>query len=290
MLKFKRLADLNKRLVGTILIAGFVGFLVAFSWHKWVAMLLVLAVALLAVVGVWEYIQLTVEKNLKPASRLMMGVAFAEVLTFYSAQQFSSSYLLPLAILIMGVVGFFIFHFKYSQNALFHIAVEFFGVCYVTLPLCFMLGILFPITSHLIAQDGRWWLGYLIVVTKITDVGAYFVGRLWGNHKLAPFLSPKKTVEGAVAGFFSAVGASILIYLLGKHYSNGMFDLHFADSIWLGMLIGIMGQVGDLAESLLKRDAVVKDSNRLPGIGGVLDLLDSLLFTAPIVYLFLKMQ
>lgn len=284
----QRMADLNRRLLESIFIAAFVGFLLTFSFNKWVGMILVLAVALVAVIGVWEYIQLAVAKGLKPAARLMMGIAFCEVIVFSFSQKLQNSSLLPIAILIIGVIGFFICHFKDSTKALIHIAVEFFGVCYVALPLCFMLGILYPITSHAVPQDGRWWLGYLIVVTKITDVGAYFVGRLWGHHKLAPILSPKKTVEGAIAGFIAATLTSMLICYVGKTYSYGMFDLSFVDSIWLGMLIGVIGQIGDLSESLLKRDAFVKDSNALPGIGGVLDLLDSLLFTAPIVYLFLR--
>jgi phosphatidate cytidylyltransferase len=127
-------------------------------------------------------------------------------------------------------------------------------------------------------------------VTKITDVGAYFVGRLWGKTKLSPTLSPKKTVEGAAAGFISAVIASILIHFAGRQFFNSHFGLSFVESIWLGMLIGVFGQIGDLAESLLKRDAVVKDSNTLPGLGGVLDMVDSLLFTAPIVYFFIRMH
>lgn len=289
-MKIKQMADLNKRLVVSLLIGGLFAFLIAFSWNKWAGICMVLSAALLAVVGIWEYVQLALAKDLKPASRLMMGLAFSLVLVFFYAQRFPQFSLLPLALLIIGVVGFFVFHFKEPREALVHIAVEFFGVCYVALPICFMLGVLYPVTNSLIGQDGRWWLFYLLAVTKITDMGGYFVGRLWGKHKLAPVLSPKKTVEGAVAGFFSAVGASLLICFLGRTFSQGMFDLAFSDAIWLGMLIGIIGQVGDLAESLLKRDAVVKDSNALPGIGGVLDLLDSLLFTAPIVYLFLRLR
>lgn len=290
MFKMKRLADLNKRLAVSLFVIALVGLLIVFSSINWVSALLVLTVAAAAVIGIWEYVQLCLAKDLKPAEKLMMGVAFCEVFAFFFVQKQGYTPLLPLAILMIGVVTFFIFHFKESHNALMHIAVEFFGVCYVALPLCFMLGVLYPLTEYPIAQDGRWWLGYLVVVTKITDVGAYFVGRLWGNHKLAPVLSPKKTVEGAIAGFLAAVGASMLFYFLGKNFSAGTFDLSFSDSIWMGMLIGVIGQVGDLAESLLKRDAVVKDSNKLPGIGGVLDLLDSLLFTVPIVYLFLRMH
>lgn len=290
MIRFKRLPDLNKRLVASLFIAFVLALLIAFSWQPWVRVAMVLASALLAVVGIWEYAQLALAKELRPATKLMMCIAFIEVIIFTYAQKTPAETLLPLAILLIGVVSFFIFHFKEPANSLLNIAVELFGVCYVAFPICFMLGVLFPYTNHPIGQDGRWWLFYLVVVTKMTDMGGYFVGKLWGKHKLAPVLSPKKTIEGAIAGFFCAVGTSMLIYLFGKSFSSGMFDIAFSDSIWLGMLIGVMGQVGDLAESLLKRDAVVKDSNALPGIGGVLDLLDSLLFTAPIVYLFLRMR
>lgn len=284
----KRMGDLNKRLGISVSLALFVGSLLAFSWIKWVGMVLVLTVAGGAVIGVWEYAQLARAKGLKPAVKLMMGVAFCEVFAFFISQKMGHSPLLPLTVLAIGIAAFFLFHFKESLQALVNIAVEFFGVIYITLPLCFILGTLYPATQHLIPQDGRWWLAYLIVTTKITDVGAYFVGRIWGKHRLAPVLSPKKTIEGAVAGFCCATLASLLFYWLGKRFSQGMFDLAFSDALWLGMLIGVMGQVGDLAESLLKRDASVKDSNVIPGLGGVLDMLDSLLFTSPIVYLFLR--
>jgi phosphatidate cytidylyltransferase len=286
----KRMADFNIRLVVSSFLVIFVSILIAFSTYQPVSAILVLCVALIASVGVWEYVQLIRAKRLKVSGKLMMALAFCLTIAFFLSQKYLNSVLLPLAVITVGVLLFFVAHFKDTTNALVHIALEFFGVCYVTLPLCFLLGILYPLTNHPIAQDGRWWLGYLIIVTKITDVGAYFVGRLWGKHKLAPILSPKKTVEGAIAGFFSAVGASVLLYWLGKRYSQGMFDLTLPDAIWLGMLIGIVGQVGDLAESMLKRDAYVKDSNTLPGIGGVLDLLDSLLFTSPIVFLYLRMH
>ena len=70
-----------------------------------------------------------------------------------------------------------------------------------------MLGVLYPFAHHGIPQEGRWWLVYLIFVTKIVDVGAYFVGRLWGKHKLSPTLSPKKTIEGAIAGLIAVLAS-----------------------------------------------------------------------------------
>ncbi len=282
----KKMSDFKVRLSISLLLAISVAFLIAFSDEKWVGTILVFTAATVAAVGVWEYVQLARAKNLKIASKLMIGLTFCLTIVSFTSQKFLDTSFLPLAILALGLACFFIFHFKETSNAIALIAVEFFGVCYVAFPVSFMLGILYPSPS----QDGRWWLGYLILVTKITDVGAYFVGRLWGKHKLAPYLSPKKTVEGAIAGFICATLMSLLLYYFGIRFSEGTFRISFSDALWLGMLIGIVGQVGDLAESLLKRDAQVKDTNILPGFGGVLDLLDSLLFTAPMVYFFLRMK
>jgi phosphatidate cytidylyltransferase len=91
-----------------------------------------------------------------------------------------------------------------------------------------------------------------------------------------------------VAGFIAAVLMSVFLSVLGSALSPNYFHLPLTEALLLGACIGALSQVGDLAESLLKRDAVVKDSNRLPGVGGVLDMVDSLLLTAPIVYFYLK--
>jgi phosphatidate cytidylyltransferase len=289
-MKLKQMADLNRRLVVSSILGAVVTFLIAFSTNTFVSVLLMLSVAALAAIGIWEYAQLAVNKGVEPAIRWMVAVAIAEVIALYASLVFVDFPQLPVLVLAIGMVIFFLLHFRDTTGALFTIAVEFFGVAYVAAPLSLMLGVLYPISHHGMPQEGRWWLVYLIFVTKITDVSAYFVGRLWGKTKLSPMLSPKKTVEGAVAGFISAVIASILIHFAGRQFFDGHFSLSLMESIWLGMLIGVFGQIGDLAESLLKRDAVVKDSNTLPGLGGVLDMVDSLLFTTPIVYFFIRMH
>jgi phosphatidate cytidylyltransferase len=289
-MKFKRMADLNRRLIVSSILGVIVTFLIAFSTSPFVSLLLMLFVAALAGVGIWEYAQLAINKGIQPASRWMVVFAVAEVAALYASLLFVDFPQLPVLVLAVALVIFFLQHFRDSTHGLFSIAVEFFGVAYVAAPLSLMLGVLYPIAHNGIPQEGRWWLVYLILVTKITDVGAYFVGRLWGKNKLSPTLSPKKTIEGAVAGFISAVVASMAICYFGGKFFGEHFSLTFIESIWLGMLIGILGQIGDLAESLLKRDAVVKDSNRLPGLGGVLDMVDSLLFTTPVVYFFIRMH
>ena len=197
---------------------------------------------------------------------------------------------LPIFVLAISLALFFLLHFRNTNDSLYSIAVEFFSIVYIAVPLSLVLGVLYPVPHLGVPQEGRLWLFYLIAVTKVTDVAAYFVGRLWGKHKLSPVLSPKKTIEGAAAGFFAAIAMSLAFHYLGNLCIPGHFSLTCVESIWLGALIGIFGQIGDLAESLLKRDADVKDSNKLPGFGGVLDMVDSLLFTTPIVYFFIRMH
>jgi phosphatidate cytidylyltransferase len=277
------MSDLKKRLAVSVCVGGSLALLIAFSSYTIVSVLIVVACAFLAAVGVWEYAELARAKHLKPITSFMIGLAICEVLAFYLSFRFNFPAFLPVFVLLLGMILLFLFHFRDSARALGRIAVGFFGVCYVAIPLGLMLGILYPSPLDL---GGKWWLFYLIFVTKVTDVGAYFIGRLFGRRKLAPVLSPKKTIEGAIAGFLCATLASVGMSLLGKEYPGMEFSLSLVDSIWLGALVGVISQIGDLGESLLKRDAVVKDSNALPGLGGVLDMIDSLLLTTPIVYFY----
>lgn len=289
MIEFrKKMADLNQRLFVSALAILIVASLIFFSHNWFVNWLLVLTIAGLAGVGIWEYAELAKAKGLEPASRLMVVVGVCEVLAFYVSMAYPSLSKLSLMIMVLGFIAFFVAHFRRINNSLLDVAVELFGVCYLALPLSFMLAILYPFYHGSVVQDGRWWLVYLVVVTKITDVGGYFIGKLFGRRPLAPQLSPKKTIEGAIGGFAFAVGVSVFISYLAKSFEVQSFHLEFGNAIWMGFVIGILAQIGDLAESLLKRDAFVKDSNSLPGLGGVLDMLDSLLFTSPVVYFFIR--
>jgi phosphatidate cytidylyltransferase len=126
-----------------------------------------------------------------------------------------------------------------------------------------------------------------IIVVKMGDTGAYAVGRLMGRHKMAPLISPGKTVEGAVGGLaFSCLGSWLAIeYLAPFTTPNHVHSGPWWGWIVFGLLVGAAGMVGDLAESLLKRDVGVKDSSAwLPGFGGVLDIIDSLLLSAPVAW------
>ncbi|MBM4113369.1 MAG: hypothetical protein FJ253_08365 [Phycisphaerae bacterium] len=125
-----------------------------------------------------------------------------------------------------------------------------------------------------------------ILVVKVSDMAAYFGGRLAGRNKLIPWLSPGKTWEGAIIGVAASGAAAAALALLGEG-RLGVPSPGWAAVV--GIVLGIAGLFGDLAESLLKREAGVKDSGRiLPGMGGMLDLLDSLLFAGPLAWLLLR--
>ncbi len=128
-------------------------------------------------------------------------------------------------------------------------------------------------------SSGMGWTFLALFAAFATDTGAYFAGRAWGRHLLAPGISPGKTKEGAIAGLISAVLAVIFFDFVFK------LPLSLWQAALLGGLVGVFAQLGDLAESKLKRITGVKDSGRLiPGHGGLLDRLDSLVFSGPVVY------
>ena len=158
------------------------------------------------------------------------------------------------------------------------------GVAYAGLLLSFIVQLrLFH--SH---QWGMVALVSTVLITKMSDTGAYFTGRLLGRHKMAPVLSPGKTIEGGIGGLVAAGLAATFCYTVLPPW---LVDGEVSRGPWwgwlcYGMIVAAAGMLGDLAESLMKRDAQRKDSSSwLPGLGGVLDVLDSLLFAAPPAYL-----
>ena len=129
--------------------------------------------------------------------------------------------------------------------------------------------------------DGLGWVFLMLVITWLGDSGAYFAGRLFGKHKLYEKISPKKTWEGAIGGALTAVAGAFIVRAVG------MSQLTVLDCVLLGVIVDGFGVVGDLTESMLKRSFGVKDSGWImPGHGGILDRIDALLFTAPVLFLY----
>lgn len=132
------------------------------------------------------------------------------------------------------------------------------------------------------------FLVYVVAMVKFTDIGAYFTGSFVGKHKMIPWLSPGKTWEGLAGGLITAAGIGVGGYYLARACEFDLFVNSPVTAGIMGVTLGIVGQFGDLCESLMKRAAGVKDSGSLlPQFGGVLDLLDSPLIAAPIAYLWL---
>jgi phosphatidate cytidylyltransferase len=153
------------------------------------------------------------------------------------------------------------------------------------------IGVLYGFLAALRLIHGHEWgllalLSFLFVV-KMADTGAYFTGRLLGRRKMTPILSPKKTIEGAIGGMVTACAASWAVFhFAGPFLVRSSFVMPGAIG-WLtyGVVIALAGMIGDLAESLLKRDMGRKDSSTwLPGLGGVLDIIDAVLVAGPFAY------
>jgi phosphatidate cytidylyltransferase len=132
-------------------------------------------------------------------------------------------------------------------------------------------------------EQGIWWMLYLFAGTWMGDTGAYFAGRFLGSHKMFPRVSPKKTWEGFFGGLIAAVASAAIFKALG------LPDLPWHHAIICAAILDLFGVVGDLVESMMKRSYQVKDSGTImPGHGGILDRIDSLLFTAPVLVLYLS--
>jgi phosphatidate cytidylyltransferase len=135
------------------------------------------------------------------------------------------------------------------------------------------------------AGQGLVALATHIAAAKCGDSGAYFGGRAFGRHKLCPWLSPNKTVEGAIAGLIASVLGTLAVLALGAGLSGKPPVMNWAIGSLFGLTVGVLGMVGDLIESLIKRDCQQKDASELvPGFGGALDVLDSPLFSAPAAF------
>ncbi len=175
-----------------------------------------------------------------------------------------------------------------QPTSLANIAYTFFGLMYIPWLMHFLAKIFFlaPQPPVVGGPSGVFYVFFLLVVTKFSDMGAYMLGSLIGRHKMIPRISPGKTWEGFGGALVASAGASVLLVFL---FPTQLLPLTGWPALGLGLALGLAAVLGDLVESLLKRATCIKDSGAvLPGIGGILDLIDSVLFTAPLLYLYLR--
>jgi phosphatidate cytidylyltransferase len=225
------------------------------------------------VLGLIEFYRMMEKKGIKPFK--IFGILGGLLLCLAMYYSKGSSYLgLSLTFLVFSVLIIPLAKKNISQASL-NAAVTLLGILYIA----WLLGH-FLFLRRL--PQGRDYVVLAIVTAWLGDAFAYFFGVHWGKHKLSPRVSPKKSIEGGIAGLIGSIIAIFLVKsLLALDLSNG-------HALILGFLLGIGGELGDLTESVLKRGAQVKDSgNSLPGHGGFLDKIDSLLFIIPILYYYL---
>jgi len=235
-----------------------------------------IGVTLIGGAAAWEFYLFAERKGMHIPTRLGVAASlFYLVVAFCCAEGWLSAPFQGLALALAALVLFGYFFFR-GEQPLVTIPVLLFGLLYGGV----CIGFVFTILS---GPSGQWWLTYLLAVAIATDVGAYFVGKQWGGRRLAPKVSPGKSWEGAVGGFIVGVLAGVVVYLIAPD------SVPFSAALVYGCILSIVTQIGDLSESLFKRDVGVKDSSSIPNFGGVLDVVDGLLFVLPIGYLFTKL-
>jgi phosphatidate cytidylyltransferase len=279
-------------LLGTLLI----GALVALCWLDYASnrpgLWLAPIAFVLAVAASKEAIWLLNSKNLRPAAWVVYGGNVLIVASAFLPQlPHSGSHSIPrdacvyLAFALTILAAFIAAMRRYERpgESILQVALTIFCLAYVGL----LLAIIVKLRFLLPGSAGLIPLILLITVVKLADIGAYTVGRLIGRNKMAPVLSPGKTWEGAAGAIvFACLGAVLVLNGLYPRLASNAADVPLWVGLVCGVAIGTAGMIGDLAESLFKRDMGRKDSSDwMPGFGGVLDIIDSLLLAAPVTYL-----
>ena len=249
------------------------------AWANWL-FLLIAGLALAA--GLFEFYSLTKKLELKADASIgyLGATAFFIAFLFDAPSKFPDLLILTVALFIIAVLVTQMFRFQVDfSKMLTGIGVTLLGVFYVA----FLGGFLISTRVGFNPVLSTHLLGFFFLVIMGADSGAYFTGKYLGKHKLAPKISPGKTVEGLIGGIIT----SLAFAALAHYWFFPELDLKFA--LPLAAVMAIVSVLGDLAESAMKRGSNTKDAaNFLPGHGGLLDRLDSLLFNAPILYYFAK--
>lgn len=257
----------------------------AIAWHGDAALAALLAVT--AALAAWEYGRLATAAGARPMFAWLVALATLLPLAVHAARL--GLWIPPLAWLALVVPALLtaaLWQRGSDGRPIEAVATTLFGAWYTGGMLAFM----YTLRYHRFAignEAGVLLLFFPVVLTWLNDAGAFFVGRAWGRRKLMPSVSPGKTVAGGVGGLLvSAVSAwAYVAFLLAPRTGLGMT---VSGAVAFGVAISVAAQIGDLVESMLKREAGVKDSSTLiPGHGGVLDRVDSLLFTVPLGYVLL---
>ena len=276
------MSELTRRILFALVGAPLtVGLIYAGGW------IFTAALGAVAAIGTWELLRMARAGGSEPLE--IPAIALAAIIPLLVHASYLGVYrvtLTEVVLIFLALLATMIWARGVERKPLVSFSVTIAAVIYPSL-----VAYMYPLRYHdyaVGALAGTVLVMFPVAVTWATDTGAYAFGRLFGRHKLIPSVSPSKTVEGALGGLVVAtLGTWAYVTFLLKPFAH--LSLTSTGIVVLAIVIGIVSQVGDLSESLLKRDAGVKDSSRLlPGHGGILDRFDSLLFVLPVAYLLLS--
>jgi phosphatidate cytidylyltransferase len=284
---------LTRIVVGTVLAAAAAGLLVGDRYlAPWFPVLFACLV-LVGVVATRELVRLF-PPVFRPYGTLAIGGALIIVAAnWYGVVQPHLSASLPAAtspweLVLFAFVGVFavavlveMYRYREPGAAVPRLGLMLFALAYLGLLGSFLAQLRWV---HSDPVRTSWILAVTIFVPKAGDIGAFFTGTFLGKHKMTPILSPKKTWEGFTGGILAAMAAAV-----GLGAAGGLFAAGMMEAAAFGLVAGIAGVLGDLAESLIKRDCATKDASQsIPGFGGLLDVIDSVLFAAPVAYFWFR--
>jgi len=268
-----------------------VALIIAFSGYELAFQLLS---SMFGLVALWEFYRMLDHRglpNFKITAMICGAIMLCGSFYYFAKMGPARSYDFEVAVLLFFLLTVFarqMFARLRQDEPLQTMAYTLFGLLYVLWLYNFITKIVYLTPRSSSGQlTGQFYVLYLIAVTKFSDMGAYLTGSAIGRHLMVPHISAKKTWEG----FFGAIVFALLCSLaLYKIMPGHLSVLNWTHATVLGLLLGVAAVLGDLAESIIKRSTDVKDSgNLLPGIGGALDLLDSLLFTAPLLFFYMRL-
>lgn len=261
---------LIKRIISSIAVICIITATIFIDW------LFALLVTAFIIIGLYEFFTMLEKKGISIYK--YVGIAIGAIIPLSILFRFELTRGWELFFIVLALLFLIVMQFRRRENSgvIVGISTTIFGILYISWFLSFLIKIRY-------LTNGIQLFLTVLLITKLGDIGAYFIGTRFGKTPLIPRISPKKSVEGALGGLFFS--------LLGALASKPFLNVTYLHVIFIGLFLGVLAQLGDLSESLMKRDCQIKDSGSLfPGMGGALDLIDSLLFTVPVFYFYISIN
>lgn len=276
LLKDEKMSNMTTRTIVGFLLGPLV--LLCIYFGGWILFGLV---TLISIIATWEAFMMLKTKSISPNFTLGLWLAILIPLSFIN-RKVEFSLLFVISVFIIALFELF----RNKENPIQNTASTLFFSGYIGIGIGSFLGIRELLQIQLYDNSFAWLTIAIIFSLWMCDSFAYFGGKLMGRTKLFPRISPNKTWEGSIWGFIASV---LFMYLFYKFSPMNQLPINYNEVIVIGILIGMFGQIGDLVESMFKRDSGVKDSSHLiPGHGGFFDRFDSLIFVSPLIFFYLR--